>query len=60
MNKPITKKNNLYKEAVVWMSYRYAMGMTNYVENSASSHGLVGLSTRNALWRITLNNKYGL
>ena len=31
MNKPITKKDNLYKEALAWMSYRYAMGMTDYV-----------------------------
>ena len=31
MNKPITKSDGLYKEALAWMSYRYAMGMTDYV-----------------------------
>lgn len=31
MNKPITKKDGLYKEALTWMSYRYAIGMTDYV-----------------------------
>ena len=31
MNKPITKKDGLYKETLTWMSYRYAIGMTDYV-----------------------------
>ena len=31
MNKQVTKKDNLYKEALAWMSYRYAMGMTDNV-----------------------------
>lgn len=31
MNKIVTKKESLFKEALVWMSYRYAMGMTDYV-----------------------------
>lgn len=31
MNTQFTKKDDLYKEALVWMSYRYTMGMTDYV-----------------------------
>ena len=37
MNKPVTKKDGLYKEALAWMSYRYAMGMTDYVSRKGYS-----------------------
>lgn len=37
MNKPITKSDGLYKEALAWMSYRYAMGMTDYVGRKSYS-----------------------
>ena len=31
MGKTIGKESGLYKEALAWMGYRYAMGMTDYV-----------------------------
>lgn len=37
MNKPITKSDGLYKESLAWMSYRYAMGMTDYVGRKSYS-----------------------
>ena len=37
MNKQVTKKDGLYKEALAWMSYRYAMGMTDYVSRKGYS-----------------------
>ena len=37
MNKPVTKKDGLYKESLAWMSYRYAMGMTDYVSRKGYS-----------------------
>ena len=31
MSKRIGREDGFYKDALAWMSYRYAMGMTDYV-----------------------------